>query len=319
MHEKTRHIVTGVAALAAAGGLTAGIAGAAKESGATKAKPADGRGAPFERRAPETALTGEAKDNAEAAALAAVPGGKVLRSEEDGDGVAKYEVHMTDADGKPVDVYLDADFAVTEKRAGRMGGHPGGPRGHHGTPLTGDAADKAKAAALAELPGAEVLEASEEESSEVAGAKYEVHVIRKDGTPAEVLLDADFKVLKVLDRPAFRHRGGPGGPGGPPHAAELTGDTAAKAKAAAEAAVPDGTARGSFAAGERAPDNAKYAVIVTKQNGRPVIVLLDAEFKVVKKVSGPPRGRHGFRPDGPPPGAPGAGYPGAPPAETTSS
>jgi uncharacterized membrane protein YkoI len=318
MHEKTRHIVTGVAALAAAGGITAGIAGAAKESGATKAMPAHGHGAPFERRAPETALTGEAKDKAEAAAVAAVPGGTVLRSEEDGDGVAKYEVHMTDADGKPVDVYLDADFAVTAKRAGRAGGHPGdrhGPGGHHGTPLTGDAADKAKAAALAELPGAEVLEASEEESPAVAGAKYEVHVIRKDGTPAEVLLDADFKVLKVLDRPAFGHRGGPGGPGGPPHAAQLTGDTAAKAKAAAEAAVPNGTARGSFAAGERAPDNAKYAVIVAKQNGRPVIVLLDAEFTVVKKVSGPPRGRHGFRPDGPPPGA---RYPGAPPAETSS-
>jgi hypothetical protein len=235
MHEKTKQVLTGVAALAAAGGITAGIAGAAKDSRGTRAAPADGRGGPYERRAPETALTGEAKDKAEAAALAAVPGGKVLRSEEDGHGVAKYEVHMTDADGAPVDVYLDADFAVTEKRAGR----PGGPHG---------------------------------------------------------------------------------GPGHPPDATPLTGDAKDKAEAAAKAAVANGTVRESFAAGDFAPEGAKYVVLVARDNARPVVVLLDAEFKVIRKLSGPPRrGRHGFCHDGPRPGDPGASYPGPHAAETTTS
>jgi uncharacterized membrane protein YkoI len=69
-------------------------------------------------RAGETALTGDAADKVTAAALAAVPGGKVVRVENDADG-STYEAHMTEADGKPVTVKLDADFKVTGTETGR--------------------------------------------------------------------------------------------------------------------------------------------------------------------------------------------------------
>jgi uncharacterized membrane protein YkoI len=308
MHEKTRKVLTGVAALAAAGGVSAGIATAAKQ------ERKDGP-----RHAAEQALTGDARSKAEAAALEAVPGGKVLRSEEDGDGVARYEVHMTDADGKPVDVYLDADFNVVDKREGgpRPGGrgfgdHRGGP-GHHGTPLTGDAKDKAEAAAKTELPDATIRESFEGAPPFVENGKYVVQVEKADGSPAAVVLDADFKVLEVLDGPP---RGGPGGPGGPGmHAppAALTGDTADKAKDAATAAVPNATVRAAFAAPEGKADGAAYVVLMERANGRHVMVLLDKDFKVLRKITEPRFGRHGG-PRGGEPG-PGAGFPGGPPPE----
>ena len=47
-----------------------------------------------------------------AAAEAKVPGGTVVRVETDADGHAKYEAHMTKADGTPVTVYVDESFAV---------------------------------------------------------------------------------------------------------------------------------------------------------------------------------------------------------------
>ena len=46
------------------------------------------------------------------AALAEVPGGTIARVETDADGNARYEAHMTRADGTPVTVYVDAEFDV---------------------------------------------------------------------------------------------------------------------------------------------------------------------------------------------------------------
>ena len=46
------------------------------------------------------------------AALAEVSGGTIVRVETDADGNAKYEAHMTKADGTPVTVYVDANFDV---------------------------------------------------------------------------------------------------------------------------------------------------------------------------------------------------------------
>jgi len=40
-----------------------------------------------------------------------VPGGKIVRVETDADLVATYEAHMTKADGSPVTVYVDSNFA----------------------------------------------------------------------------------------------------------------------------------------------------------------------------------------------------------------
>ena len=64
------------------------------------------------RRGDETPLTGDTAAKVEAAAKAKVPGGTVVRVETDADGHAKYEAHMTDADGTPLTVYVGEDFAV---------------------------------------------------------------------------------------------------------------------------------------------------------------------------------------------------------------
>jgi hypothetical protein len=54
----------------------------------------------------------------QAAALAKVSSGTIVRVETDADGHAKYEAHMTDASGNPVTVYVDENFNVvsTETR-----------------------------------------------------------------------------------------------------------------------------------------------------------------------------------------------------------
>jgi uncharacterized membrane protein YkoI len=58
-------------------------------------------------------------------------------------------------------------------------------------PITGDALDKASAAALAHTGGGEVTgtEVGDEES------KYEVEVTLDDGSQVDVQLDADFQVV----------------------------------------------------------------------------------------------------------------------------
>jgi hypothetical protein len=76
------------------------------------------------QRGDETALTGDTLTKASAAALAKVPGGKVVRAETDADGNALYEVHMTNASGAPVTVYLDKDFAVVSVDTSTHGGGP---------------------------------------------------------------------------------------------------------------------------------------------------------------------------------------------------
>ena len=66
----------------------------------------------------EVLLTGDAATQANAAALAAVPGATVDRVENDAEG-ATYEAHMTKADGSRVTVKFDASFNVTSIENGR--------------------------------------------------------------------------------------------------------------------------------------------------------------------------------------------------------
>lgn len=61
-------------------------------------------------------LTGDARSKVQAIAEANVPGGTIVRVETDADGVATYEAHMTRADGSPVTVYVDGDFAFVSMR-----------------------------------------------------------------------------------------------------------------------------------------------------------------------------------------------------------
>ena len=81
------------------------------------------------------------------------------------------------------------------------------------TALTGDTADKVKAAALEKVSGGTVLRAEE---GGPYGTKYHAHVRKADGSEVVVLVNSSFEATSVQTRPAGRrrgpgHRGGPGG------------------------------------------------------------------------------------------------------------
>lgn len=233
MRATTRKALTWLMALAAAGGVTAGIADAAKKKHhgkkSTKAAKRNARGdrhhfggppgRPFPR--PEE-LTGDTADKAKAAALDAVPGGTVrhaFKAPDGGpDGDVAYVVMVEKSDHSPVLVLLDKDFKLVRT----LDRPPHGPHGGAGGPgsppnepeLTGDDADKARAAAQEAVPGGTVWRVSKEDPAENTGAAYEAHVRKDDGSEVEVLMDGDFKVIKTQ---AWEHPGPPPGMGdGPP-------------------------------------------------------------------------------------------------------
>lgn len=76
--------------------------------------------------------------------------------------------------------------------------------------LTGDAAEKVKAAALAAVDGGTIQRVE----TDAEGATYEAHMVDADGNPVTVKLDASFKVTSTEDGPDGHgpggHRGGPG-------------------------------------------------------------------------------------------------------------
>ncbi len=103
-----------------AGGIIAGaqIAGAQTTSPSATASTGDAGGAADVGHGPnETLLTGTTAEKVRAAALAAVPGGTVIRVETDSDG-SPYEAHVTEADGSVVTVKVDKNFAVTSTESG---------------------------------------------------------------------------------------------------------------------------------------------------------------------------------------------------------
>jgi uncharacterized membrane protein YkoI len=161
------------------------------------------------------------------------------------------------------------------------------------TPLTGDVLAKVKAAAVAKVGGT-VDSATTENDSDNANAAYEAHVTKADGTRVTVILDKSYNVLAVE---TGHHGHGPHGDGhGPGNGeTELTGDVAAKAKAAAIAKVGGTVERAST---ENDSDNsaAAYEVHVTKTDGTHVTVILDKSFAVLSvetHADGPgDHGRH---------------------------
>jgi hypothetical protein len=116
------------------GAALAGAATSGSSSPATGATAAAGSTAPdpatMKQGPGETLLTGDTAEKVKAAALAAVPGGTIIRVETDSDGSA-YEAHVKKADGTQVTVKVDANFKVTETEQG-FGGGPGGRGGPHG-------------------------------------------------------------------------------------------------------------------------------------------------------------------------------------------
>jgi len=124
MFTSTRPSLNKTAALLAivvgVGAGSYGVASAASGSGSatptTTASPGAPPGASAQnpwgnQRSDETLLTGSALSKVTAIAQAKVPGGTIVRVETDADGVATYEAHMTKADGSPVTVYVDSNFA----------------------------------------------------------------------------------------------------------------------------------------------------------------------------------------------------------------
>lgn len=72
------------------------------------------------------------------------------------------------------------------------------------TPLTGDTADKVKAAALEKVPGGTIIRLE----TDAGDAAYEAHVRESDGTEVIVLVNESFEATEVQEA-------GPGGRGGP--------------------------------------------------------------------------------------------------------
>ena len=153
-----RNRVIGAVGLLAAGTIAGGIvvgtlsASAADNSGsstgatatAPNAATPPAPGGPAPARPDEKALTGSQLATAKAAALAAVPGGTVVRAETDA-GDAAYEVHMRKADGTPVTVKLDKNLKLVKVEDGMglgdprpAGAPPGAPAGS-GTESSGSA------------------------------------------------------------------------------------------------------------------------------------------------------------------------------------
>ena len=95
----------------------------AATTAAAAAPAAPGPGGAAAVRSDEKVLTGSDATKARAAALAAVPGGTIIRMETDA-GDAAYEAHMTKADGTVVTVKLDANLKLVNVENGMGLGDP---------------------------------------------------------------------------------------------------------------------------------------------------------------------------------------------------
>ncbi len=160
------------------------------------------------------------------------------------------------------------------------------------TALTGDVLAKVKAAAIAKVGGTVDAATTENGGSDPAAA-YEAHVTKVDGSRVTVMLDKAYTVLSVETG-----RGGHGGPGrGGNGETALTGDVAAKAKAAAVAKA-GGTADLATIENDSSNAAAAYEVHVTKADGSHVTVILDSSYAVLSVESRPEDGSHRHGPDG---------------------
>ena len=86
----------------------------------------------------------------------------------------------------------------------------GGHVGQNGTKeelLTGDTADKVRAAAQAAVPGATVDRAE----TDAEGSPYEAHMTKSDGTRVTAKVDSTFKVTNI-ENDGAGHGPAPGGP-----------------------------------------------------------------------------------------------------------
>jgi uncharacterized membrane protein YkoI len=200
-------------ALGMIGAFAAGAASIAGAATSSSSSPTTRSGDP---RPPQTQLTGDTADKVKAAALDKVPGATVLRVESGGPSGSAYHAHVRKADGSEVVVLVNSNFEATSVQTrpeggpggpGHHGRGPGGPGGPHGGPgdhkpetaLTGDTADKVKAAALDKVPGGTVLRTETDSDS---SSPYEAHVRKADGSEVIVLVNSNFEATSVQTRPA---------------------------------------------------------------------------------------------------------------------
>jgi hypothetical protein len=178
-----------------------------------------------------------------------------------------------------------ADDPVTPS-ASPSGSTQGWPQRADEEELTGETADKVRAAVEAAYPDATIVRM---ETDADGGGVYEAHIEKSDGTHAIVLLDADFVVTGETT-------GGPGGPGGRGPGghmgAEVTGDAADKVTAAATAAVEGMTVDHVV---QR--EDGTYVALGHKADGTRVAVSVQADFTGAEVLELPDRGMGG--PGGP--------------------
>ena len=189
-------VTLGVIAAAAAGG--AAYAGAADDS-------SSGNGDRRGQRSDERPLTGATAEKVEAAALARVEGGTVLRVETDADHGSPYEAHVRKADGTEVEVLVNGQFEVTAvNEMGPRGRGPHGPPGmHHRQDL----------AALARELGVSRAKLRAALNAVGAGDRPDKGSLAAD--LAEALGVEAAAVEEILEANRPDGPGGPGAPGGP--------------------------------------------------------------------------------------------------------
>lgn len=165
-------------------------------SGSADASQTTGGRAPRNGQAPRgfgTEVTGATADKVKAAVVAKYKG-TIERIEKLPDG--SYLAHVITSNGE-YHVAVSKDFRITGAQRGGRGA--GGPPPGFGNEVTGAAAAKAKAAALAKYPG------TVERVVQLPDGSYIVHVLRKSGGEVHVHVSKTFAVLGVEQGMPGRH------------------------------------------------------------------------------------------------------------------
>jgi hypothetical protein len=146
-------------------------------------------------------------------------------------------------------------------------------QGRDRQPLSADVAAKVKAAALAKVPGATVLET---EAGGPYNTPYHAHIRTSGGTLQVVLVDSSFNATAVQadqGRPGGRGHGGRGA-----GETALTGDTKSKVEAAVLAKYSGATIVRTETNGDSA---APYESHIKTSAGTELEVLVSKDFQVV--------------------------------------
>jgi hypothetical protein len=107
---------------------------------------------------------------------------------------------------KVVQTNAQTPSASTTNQTAQFNPSKGGHVGSNGTReelLTGDTAEKVKAAALTAVPGGTI----ERVENDAEGSPYEAHMTKSDGSHITVKVDSNFKVTTTEDGP--KHSGRP--------------------------------------------------------------------------------------------------------------